>query len=338
MSEKFRVIQVGISHEHANGKYKTLKYMQDSIELIGIVNDRDFARTPRFIGEKEFEDYKEEKFITLDQALNEEKPDAVLIEVPNLDLVPVATMFAERGIPMHMDKPGGEDLQAYKKLLDICEEKNLPFQMGYMYRANPAIDFMIRGIRNGMLGTVCEIQADMNHCYGGEEYNDRYLPSFKGGIMFNLGCHIIDYIVAMLGRPEHVHPFLKSACPEDKSFNNCVAVLEYPNTNAVVTACSRAAGLRRHLRINGTKGSLEVSPVERFDGRPIEVKLFLMEPFGEYKSGYHTLQFGPVTDRYEEQMRELMAMVRGEKENSYTRLHDYTVLETVLAASGVIRI
>ena len=121
------MIQVGVSHEHALGKFTTLKSMKDTFEVIGVVDDNDFALTPRFIGADEFESYKGERFITLDQALNEEKPDGVLIEVPNLDLVPVATMFAEKGIPMHMDKPGGEDQAAYKKLLDLCEEKHLPF-------------------------------------------------------------------------------------------------------------------------------------------------------------------------------------------------------------------
>ena len=74
------MIQVGVSHEHALGKFTTLKSMKDTFEVIGVVNDNDFALTPRFIGADEFESYKGERFITLDQALNEEKPDGVLIE------------------------------------------------------------------------------------------------------------------------------------------------------------------------------------------------------------------------------------------------------------------
>ena len=338
MNKKLRMIQVGVSHEHALGKFTTLKSMKDTFEVIGVVDDREFALTPRFVGANEFESYKGERFITLDQALNEEEVDGVLIEVPNLDLVPIATKFAERGIPMHVDKPCGEDLQAYKNLLDLCEKQNLPFQMGYMYRGNPAIRFAINAIKSGMLGNVFEIQADMNHCYGGDEYNQHYLTSFKGGIMFNLGCHLIDYIVAMLGRPEHVQSFLKSACPGDKSLNNCVTVLEYPYANAVVTVCSRDWGMSRRLRIGGTKGSLEFSPVERFDGKEIEVHFALKEDFGDYKAGVQTLKFGPVLDRYESQLQDFAAMIRGEKKDEYTRAHDYTVHEVILAASDMIQI
>jgi ATP-dependent exoDNAse (exonuclease V) beta subunit len=61
MGKKFRMIQVGVSHEHALGKYCTLKYMKDSVDLIGVVDDREFARTPHFVKADEFESYKDER-------------------------------------------------------------------------------------------------------------------------------------------------------------------------------------------------------------------------------------------------------------------------------------
>ena len=57
---------------------------------------------------KSFEGYRGERFMTLEEALNMKDLDAALIEVPNLDLVPVGMMFAERGIPIHLDKPCGD--------------------------------------------------------------------------------------------------------------------------------------------------------------------------------------------------------------------------------------
>ena len=115
-------------------------------------------------------------------------------------------------------------------------------------------------------------------------------------------------------------------------------MLEYPHTNAIVTVCSRDSGVKRRLRIGGTKGTLEFSPVERFDGKEIEVNLVLKEPYGEYKAGGHILKFGPVLDRYEAQLQDFAAMIRGEKEDEYSRAHDYTVHEVILAASGIIKI
>ena len=110
---------------------------------------------------------------------------------------------------LHMDKPAGESLSAFKKVMDEAARRGLTVQMGYMFRNNPAMQLCQKAVREGWLGDIFHVRADMGHHYGGESYQ-RYLSNFKGGIMFNLGCHHIDMIVSMLGRPEKVTPFLKS--------------------------------------------------------------------------------------------------------------------------------
>ncbi len=82
--------------------------------------------------------------------------------------------------------------------------------MGYMFRNNPATQLCQKAVRKGWLGDIFQIHADMCHDYGGVTYQ-RYLSSYKGGIMFNLACHHIDIIVSMLGRPEKITPFMKSS-------------------------------------------------------------------------------------------------------------------------------
>ena len=194
------VIQIGICHEHANGKFDTLRKCPDCFNLVGVVDERPFSHTPR-CHEYTYILEQAPRVLTLDEALNWNGLDAVLIEVPNLDLAPVAIPFAEKGVPMHCDKPCGEAMEPYRTLLDICTRKNLPFQMGYMFRGNPAVRFAVQAVKDGILGEIFEFQADMNHCYGGEPYQD-YIGKFRGGIMFNLGCHLIDiYLRIQEGRP-----------------------------------------------------------------------------------------------------------------------------------------
>ena len=336
---KLKVVQIGIRHEHANGKFKTLKSLPDDFELAGMVDEKEFAKTPTYLSPKDatFELYQDEKFVTLDEVFAMPGLDAVLIEVPNLDLVPVAMRFAERGIPMHVDKPCGEDLCAYKQLLDLAESRKLPFQMGYVFRNNPAIRFAIDAVKSGMLGSVFMVETNMNHCYGGEAYR-QYLTTFKGGVMFNLGCHLIDFLVEMLGRPEHVVSLLKGCEPGDPSLSNTLAVLEYPHTHAVVAVASRDRMPKRRLRIEGTSGTLELCPMENFKGKGLEIALKLKEDFGAYRAGEQTVGFPPERDRYAAQLLEFSAMVQGEAPDRYTRKHDCTVHEITLAAAGYLTI
>ena len=333
--DRIRIAQIGITHEHANGKMYSLRKLSEVFDIVGYVDDREFSKSPRF-GNDFVKPYEGLRKLTLDEAFNMPGLQAVTVEVPNNDLVPVALRCMERGLAMHMDKPGGEDLALYKTLLDGCKERNLPFQMGFMFRGNPAFQFCIAAIRNKLIGEVFELEADMNHCYGGEPYQE-YIGKFAGGIMYNLGCHLIDFVVSALGRPENVTPFLKSAPGYPASIrNNCMAVLEYPHAIVTLRSCSKdiADTDGRRMKIVGTNGSIAFNPLERFDGKPVELSLNLAAAAGEFPAGKHTLRFPPQADRYEAQLLELARIIRGEIANPYTYEHDYLVHEVTLAAAG----
>ena len=333
--DRIRIAQIGITHEHANGKMYSLRKLSEVFDIVGYVDDREFSKSPRF-GNDFVKPYEGLRKLTLDEAFNMPGLQAVTVEVPNNDLVPVALRCMERNLAMHMDKPGGEDLALYKTLLDGCKERNLPFQMGFMFRGNPAFQFCIAAIRNKLIGEVFELEADMNHCYGGEAYQE-YIGKFAGGIMYNLGCHLIDFVVSALGRPENVTPFLKSAPGYPAAIrNNCMAVLEYPHATVTLRSCSKdiADTDGRRMKIVGANGSIAFNPLERFDGKPVELSLNLAAAAGEIPAGKHTLRFPPQADRYEAQLLELARIIRGEIENPYSYEHDYLVHEVTLAAAG----
>lgn len=331
---RIRIGQIGVCHEHAQGKIVSLRGMPDVFEIVGVVDDR-ASTSAKFAG-GDLKPYEGLRFVSEEALLNTPGLQAVMVETPNADLVPTACRCMERGLAMHMDKPGGEALEPFAHLRQGCEERNLPFQMGYMFRHNPAMQWCVKAVRQGWLGEVFEVQASMSHNYGGDAYQD-YLGQFAGGIMFNLGCHLIDLVVGMMGRPESVTPFLKSAPGfPDTIRNNGLAILEYPHATVTLRACSlETDGIaRRRLRVCGTKGSVELCPLERFDGQPLRLRLTLLEGTEEYKAGTHLVDFGVILDRYEAQLRELAGIINGDMENPYTCEHDILVQRVLLAAAG----
>ena len=174
------------------------------------------------------------------------------------------------------------------------------------------------------------------HASGGQAYQ-AYIGQFRGGIMFNLGCHLVDLAVAMLGRPEQVTPFLKSAPGfPGGTGNNCLAVLEYPRALVSLRACSlEVNGIEnRRLKICGTGGTAELCPLERFDGKPLQMCLTLKESSGEYCAGSQIIDFGARHDRYMDQLLELAKIINGEMENPCAYEHDCLVQEVLLAAAG----
>ena len=330
MKKPLRTLFYGQTHEHAPGKLETLKKMRDEFEIVAIVDD--FPRKSPM--------YRDQKWDTADYPIVSEADawnipdiDVGFVEVTNCDLMEIAAKFAERGIPMHCDKPCGEDFEAYRRVVEMCRAKDIPMQIGYMYRTNPALRFVWDFVRKGGLGRIGFIEADMNHAYNHDNYAE-YMQTFEGGILYSLGCHLVDMVEPMVkGVPTKVTRVLKSAFgyPAGGKTDG-TALLEFPETTVLIrTACEMPGGiLCRRLRVDGTNGTVDLCPIERFDGEELKLVLTLRESAGGYAAGRHEIGFGIQTDRYEGQLRELAAVVRGEKPNDQDydrdlRVHDLTL-------------
>jgi predicted dehydrogenase len=241
---------------------------------------------------------------------------------------------------MHLDKPGGESYERYAKFRTEAKARGIHVQMGYMFRANPAIQWLITAVRNGLLGDIYGIEADMDHGYGDDTYR-RYLGTFHGGILYNLGCHHVDFFVSMLGEATSARPPVIRDAPGSApgSRDNCVGILEWDaGAIGVIRSCDRnkVCFPARRLRVNGTNGSAELCPIERFDGQPLLVELKLVKPAGGLPAGRQTLNLGAQgkrgdVDRYIDQLRQFARIVRGEeKEPDDLCEHDLAVQRTLL--------
>ncbi len=335
MKEKIKIGQIGVCHEHA-GIMKSLRRLPEVFEIAGVVDDREFSSKAKFVGD-DFSAFEGLPFVSEEELFQIPGLQAVMVERPNLELVETALRCARRNVAIHMDKPGGTSLAEFRELLDECRTRRLPFQMGYMFRGNPAMQWCLKAAKAGYFGEIFEVQASMSHRYGGEAYQD-YLGKLPGGILFNLGSHLVDFVAALLGRPTGVTPFLKAAPGYPETILNCgMAVLEYPHATATLRACSQECdGLeRRRLKICGTNASVELCPLECFDGRRLQMRLALETAIPGYEAGIHTLDFGVISDRFAAHLEEFAGMIRGEIENPYSYEHDLLTEEILLAASGL---
>lgn len=334
MKRPLRTLFYGLTHEHAPGKLASLLKMRDVFEVVAIVDDSP-RRSPMYRDQPW--DPAGCRVVPESEAWNIPDIDVGFVETTNCDLMEIAAQFSERGIPMHCDKPCGEDFATYRRVVETCRAKNIPMQIGYMYRTNPALQFVWWFVREGGLGNVGFIEADMNHAYNHDNYAE-YMQTFAGGILYSLGCHLVDMVEPMLkGDPLRVTKVLKSAFgyPAGGKTDG-TALLEFPETTVLLrTACEMPGGiLCRRLRVDGTNGTIDLCPIERFDGQELQLMLTLREPRGGYSAGRHKIGFGVQTDRYEGQLRELAAVVRGERPNDQDYDRDLRVHELVLKMIG----
>ena len=319
MKKRLKTLFYGMSHEHAPGKIATLRKLTDDFEVVAIADDT-ARHSPSFHNMKF--DASGYRVVPESEALQISDIDVVFVETANRDLMEIAGVYAERGIAMHCDKPCGESMEPYRSIVEKCRAKNVPFQIGYMYRGNPALKWIWKFVAEGGLGDVRFIEADMNHDYQEDGYEE-YLSTFRAGILYNLGCHLVDTVLPM------VHGGLVEACPHVSVASGC-SLLRFEGTDVLIRASANMPGgvLCRRLRVDGTKGTIDLCPLERFDGKSLTVKLSADETVKD-------MDFGVQTDRYADQLLDLAAIVRGEKPNDQDYERDLKTHEITLRACGL---
>lgn len=331
--KRIRIAQFGTTHEHASGTIEVARRLTDIFEVVGVVDDSasTTARQSKTVNMKPYEGLP---LLTEAELLNRTDLDAVFVETTNDDLPAAALKCAERGFHMHMDKPGGQSMAPFAKIVDLCRRQKLVLQMGYMYRPNPALLFCRRALREGWMGDVVEIDMNMNR-YDNDSYR-AYIATFKGGAMYNFGGHLIDFVVSVLGRPEKVTPFHK--CTRgDGIEDNTLALIEYPRANATVRiSITDADGIpHRRVIVRGTKATFELAPTEPIPyTQPFNVRFTCAVANPEFGVGTHHPELKPLGFRYDDQLIEFAKCVRGEIANPYPYEHELLVQEVLLAASG----
>ena len=263
-NRKARVVHWGIIHNHSQGKWDAVRKLTNDYEMVGWVDDT--KSTAMRMQEPKTSLYTNYPCFTPRQVFEEVKPDLIVVECSNSELVEVSTEIARHGIPMHMDKPLGVELSGFRRISDICRKHDIPLQIGYMFRANEGIQFACKAAHDGLIGKIFSIRADLNHSYGGKKYPE-YCSAYPGGTAYLLGCHVVEYVMPIFddAMPTKVTNFIMPA-PGDSAGtpSHTLNVVEWPGVTCCIEVCSKGSQPRRALRIDGSDGMIELEPIEDF--------------------------------------------------------------------------
>ena len=282
--------------------------------------------------------------LTRSQVLEDPSIEVVGVEGWVWDLAASAKAALEAGKHVHVDKPPASNMADMRAMLDLAASHKRLLQVGYMWRYNPAVNRALEAGRAGWLGDIFQVRGLINTTIDAAER--KKLARFKGGQMFELGGHIIDPIVRLMGRPEKVTSYLRhdDRALDDGLADNTMAVFEWRGAIGTVTTASMAhqepqgngniATLPyRALEFYGTKGAAVVRPIETPGTFAATVRIDLHAGAGPYKAGPQTETF-PYS-RYVADWVDLAAAVRGERKLPITAREDLLVEETLLRASGM---
>ncbi|MFB0525384.1 MAG: Gfo/Idh/MocA family protein [Phycisphaerae bacterium] len=324
--KRIKVGQIGTAHAHAAGKMATLRKLSEDYEVVGIVEPNPDRQRKL----KDHSAYRGLKWVTEEQLLNTLGLQAVAVETDISELVPTGMRCVSAGMHIHLDKPAGLSLTEFRILIEDATRRKLTVQMGYMFRHNPAFRFCFQAVQKGWLGDVFEVDGVISKTIDAQQ-RKKLVP--YPGSMFELGCHLIDAMVKVLGKPDRVTGFSRRTQPEqDNLVDNQLAVFEYAECTATIrSALIEVVGeKRRQFVVCGDRGTIEIRPLE-----PPRLLFAPDQPRQKYERGYQEVNLPPMPGRYDDQLIELAQIIRGEEESEYPPEHDLTVQEAVLKASGV---
>ena len=329
--KKIKIGQIGIGHNHGEAKMKAVRKIPELFEVIGYAEENE-----RWIEKRgELKGYEGLPRMSVEEVIA--KSDAILVESDVWDLTRYAQMCVDAGKHIHMDKPASGTLEEYKYLLDTAKEKNLVVQLGYMYRYNPAVLKCFEHVKNGDIGEIYSINAEMS-TFHKPEYK-KWLTNFGGGIMYILGSHLVDLIVYLLGEPKKISSFLKHTELDGIDFeDNNLAVLEYDKALARIFVSSvEVNGFgRRQFVVSGSKGTVNICPLER------PIKMTYSDTQMVDRPWENVCLDVPIENvsgdcRYDDMMQDFYAYIMGTKQNPFTYEHDYLVQKVLSEIVGGVR-
>ena len=336
---KIKIAQIGTGHDHAFASIETLKYYSNLFDLVGYaVVPEDSGNTDAFGFEGNKKSYEGVKRLSLDEILNYEGLDAVCIETEDRALTKYALMAAEKGLHIHMDKPGGISDEEFDKLVDTVSEKHLVFHTGYMYRYNPAVLQLKEDINNGKLGDIISVEAQMN-CIHSRSKRE-WLGNYPGGMLYFLGCHMIDLVYSIMGEPLEIIPLSCSSGLDTTATDFGMVVFKYKNgvSFAKSTAIEVGGFERRQLVVVGTKGTVELCPFEWLSQGRTDVLTPQVTKVREcYSPNWYEkgkLHDSEVYGRYDAMFRNFADYIRGDKQNPFDYEYERKLHKLILKACG----
>ncbi len=333
---------LGMWHTHADGIVRQVAEHPDEFRLVGFWDsDAKLMAERRKQWEPRIRDLR---LFDKAEALLAERLDGVVVEGRVYENVALARAALESGRPVMLEKPAGDKLADFERLIDLAQRKHLHVQMIYLFRYMSAVQEMLRlarpgsprgGEKPGELGHVYEFRARLPKELGSYDRFVEELKPYKGGMFFEMAGHVIDMMIAILGRPEKVTGFMAHhhTRPPESYIDNGLAVFEFPRAFGIIEVPSlEVAPHARRIEVYGTAGACTIPHLG--SGHLANRNVQPIDVFRTGQSEWQRKELPAATLQIAD-LREFAAVVGGKKRPEFSHEHDLAVQKALLQACGM---
>ncbi len=331
-----QMAQYGTKHSHAEGKIVAMQANHD-VELVGVFEPDAERRAQLADSDTRFATvhwFKSAQEMLADPAIV-----AVASEGLNVESLDQTEEIVAAGKHVWYDKAPGDDWAQWQRVVAAAGEKNLLIQMGYMLRYHDGFHRIAEWAKSGFLGQIYAIRAQMST--NNPAARRKQINAHRGGIFYELACHMLDQIIWVLGKPNRSTCFLRTddygTGERVEGFaDNTLGVFEFDQAMAMVDiAAMETQPTARRYEVYGTAGSAII--VEPFEPGS-QIRLCLAEATEEYAAGAQMIPFKSRSRQqlYEQELVAFLRTIAGQQAPDRLPEHDLLVQETLLRAVGTL--
>lgn len=185
----------------------------------------------------------------------------LVVATPNRLHIPIARAALARGIAVVMDKPVAADAAPAAELVDAFAAARVPFTVFQNRRWDGDFLTVARVVRSGALGDVTRFESRYERFrpqVDPEAWRELPAPDEGGGLLLDLGAHLVDQALDLFGFPLRVYAEIDTRRAGAAVDDDVFVALEHRGgvrSQLWMSAIAPVGG--RSLRVSGTSAGIE---------------------------------------------------------------------------------
>lgn len=207
--------------------------------------------------------YPTAKVLSSADELFTEELDLVVVATPNKTHVEFATKAIKAGIPVVVDKPFAPSAREARELVELAEKRGV--QLTVFQNRRWDSDFLTVRANLGRLGDIRRFESRYERWVPEiwDNWREFGAPEEAGGLLYDLGAHIVDQAIQLFGPVRTVYAELdrrrSGALVDDDVF---VALTHTSGVRSHLWASATAAHHGPRFRVLGSTGAFVIKGLD----------------------------------------------------------------------------
>ncbi|HEX5896670.1 MAG TPA: Gfo/Idh/MocA family oxidoreductase [Thermoleophilaceae bacterium] len=185
--------------------------------------------------------------------------DLVVVAAPNREHVPLGLAAVEAGLHLVVDKPLAASVADAQRLADAVEARGVVASVFHNRRWDGDFLTLSRLVSDGSLGEPVRLESRFDRWrpeVDADRWREAAAPEDAGGLLFDLGPHLIDQALELLGPARSVYAEVRALRPGAQVDDDVFLALEHESgVRSQLWATVLAAQPGPRLRALGTRAA-----------------------------------------------------------------------------------